>query len=108
MALEIIIEVKKAEDEANSIISNAQAESKEIIAKACLEADGEYRRIVDGAKVKAQRIMDEAITLGNKEAEPILYKGDEEVYKFSNLPEENINNAIKLVIERIVNINGNS
>lgn len=108
MALEIIIEVKKAEDEANSIISTAQIKSKEIVTKAYQEADKEYRRIVDEAKVKAQSIMDEAIALGNKEAKSIINKGDEEVYKFSSLPKENINNAIKLVVERIVNINGNS
>lgn len=52
--------------------------------------------------------MNEAISAGNKEAEPILAKGKSEASDIENISEEKKNNAVKLVVERIVKIHGNS
>ena len=52
--------------------------------------------------------MQDAIDAGNKEAEPILLKGKKDAEDIYNISEDKLDNAVKLVIERIVKIHGNS
>ena len=53
-------------------------------------------------------MMDEAVNEGNQEAKPILEKGEVEARNILEVSEDKINSAVKLVVERIVNIHGNS
>ena len=46
--------------------------------------------------------------MGKKEAEPILAKGRKESEDILNVSEEKKLNAVKLVVERIVKVHGNS
>ena len=46
--------------------------------------------------------------MGNKEAEPILAKGRKEAEDILNVSEDKKINAVKLVVERIVKVHGNS
>lgn len=108
MAIEALNEVKKAEAKADEMIKTAQQESKEIILKAKVEAEAAYKNIIDMAKVKAQEIMNSAIELGKYEAQPIIENGRVQCNEIKNTPEAKMKDAAKFVIERIVNVNGNS
>lgn len=46
--------------------------------------------------------------MGDKEAEPILAQGRKEAEDISNVSEDKKLNAVKLVVERIVKVHGNS
>lgn len=108
MAIEALNEVKRAEAEAGEMIKTAQQESKDIILKAKVEAEAEYKNIIDMAKRKAQEIMDNAIEIGNYETQPIIESGKVQCNEIKNTPEAKMKDAAKFVIERIVNVNGNS
>ena len=51
--------------------------------------------------------MENALAEGNKVAEPILEKGKQESENIYNISDDKKNNAVKLVVERIVKANGN-
>lgn len=108
MAVEAIKEIKKVEKQAEAMVKEAHQQSKEIISKATLQGEVQYKTIVEEAKVKAQEIINLSITSGNEEAEALLVAGESKCAGIRNLSEDRINSAVKLVIERIVNINGNS
>lgn len=108
LALEAIGEIKKAEAKAEELVSEATAKAKEIIRNANLEADKQYNEILEKAKAKKMKLMQDAQTEGDKEAEPILTKGEKEVQDIRNVSGAKKDNAINLVVERIVRIHGNS
>ena len=58
--------------------------------------------------LKKKEIIKKAEDDGNNEAKPILDKGEIEVQKIKNISTDKKNNAINLIVERIVKINGNS
>lgn len=106
--MDAINEVKKAEAEAEELIRKAQADSKEIINNANKEAEKIYANIISSAKVNAKSIMDEHIALGNQTAAPILERGKRESEEILNISADKLQNAVKLVIGRIVKSNGYS
>lgn len=108
LALEAIKEIKKAESEADEMIKSANVEAKDILQKATIEATDNYNKVLAEAKDKCNSIINDAVEAGNKEAEPILLKGKQEAQDIYNIEEDRKNNAVKLVIERIVKIHGNS
>ncbi|MGL4740133.1 MAG: ATPase [Sarcina sp.] len=108
MAVEIISEIKNTEQLAREIIINANKEAKEIISKATLDAEQTRKSILDNAKSEGQEIIDAAVTSANIEAEKLFEKGEKDCKSITSLEQEKIDQAVKLVIERIVNIHGNS
>jgi V/A-type H+/Na+-transporting ATPase subunit G/H len=108
LAIDAINEIKKAEAKAEELISKAQVDIKEILKNANKEAEEKYADIIGNAKVKAKSIMDEYIALGNETAEPILATGKKESMEILNISADRLQNAVKLVIERIVKSNGHS
>lgn len=108
MALEAINEIKRAEEQAEKLIQEATIKSKEIIKNAITEADDEYNKILSEANTKRTQIIAKAEEEGNTEAKPILKKGDSEVSSIKNISNEKKDNAINLIVERIVKIHGNS
>lgn len=108
MAVEVISEIQKAEKEAVDILLNANKESKDIISKATLKATEEYNKIVSKANKEAQEIINKSIASGNKEAEGLFEKGKEQCKTINAPSQSNVDEATKLIIERIVNIHGNS
>lgn len=108
LALEAIKEIKKAESKADEMIKSANVEAKDILQKANIEATDNYNKVLVEAKNKCNSIINDAIESGNKEAEPILQKGKQDAEAIYNIEDNKKNNAVKLVIERIVKIHGNS
>lgn len=108
MALEAINEIKETEKKAEAIILDSKQNAKEIISNATKEADIKYDEIVSGAKTKANSLLKSALEEGNSNAEPILKVGDKEVKNIHNMSQDLKDNAINIVVERIVKIHGNS
>lgn len=108
MASEVFREIIEAETEAENLRKDALIKSKEIIR----DAEEKDRIELDTAAKKAQGIAsavikekeDEAV----KQANAILQSAEEECRKIKSVPEEKIDEAVNLVIGRIVNPYGNS
>jgi len=108
LALEAINKVKTAEDQAAQILESALKESKDIIKNAEREADKQYEARLTETYKEAEQIKSKFISESEVESEPIMKKGKEEVDHILNVDANKFNSAVKLVIERIVNFNGNS
>jgi V/A-type H+/Na+-transporting ATPase subunit G/H len=108
LALEAISEIKRAEEEAEKLIQEATISSKEILKNANIKAEEEYNKILNEANLNKSKIISEAEETGKLESEPILRKGEEEVLSIKGISDEKKNNAINLIVERIVKIHGNS
>lgn len=108
MAIQEIIEIKKAEEEAFEIIKAAENERRAILKSAQNQALEKYDETLKEIKSKAKSIVDEAISLAEKEAYTISINGKNEISSIYNIPKERLDNAVKLIIERIVKNYGNS
>lgn len=108
LALEALKEVKATEEHANLIIKEAQTKANETIKNAHLQGQEQYNNIIVNAKENSKSIIDNAIKLANDEAAPVLEKGYKEKGEILKISEDKKNKAVNLVIERIVNIHGNS
>jgi V/A-type H+-transporting ATPase subunit G/H len=108
LALEVINSLKDAENQAEEIVNKAQADRKEIIKKAEEKAKEEYTRIIAEANSQVVSIMDTAVKEGEQKAAPIKEKGSQEEEAILNLTGVEFDKAVNMVIERIVNTNGNS
>lgn len=108
MALEAINEIREAEKKAEEMISNAKQKAKEIVQDATKEADIKYDEIISNAKAKANDLLHAALEEGNSKAKPILEVGEKDIEAIRNMSQEVKDNAINIVVERIVKIHGNS
>ena len=108
LALEAIEAIKKSEANAKQLINDANNEAREIISKAKEDAQKQYEDVLAKAKEKTNKLINDAVNIGNKEAEPILAKGKKDAEDILNISDDKKNNAVKLVVERIVKIHGNS
>lgn len=108
MALEAINDIKRAEDQAEKLVQEATAKSKEIVKSASILADEEYKKILECANLRKSEILKKAEEDGNSESKPILDKGEKEVQEIKNISTDKKNNAINLIVERIVKVHGNS
>jgi V/A-type H+-transporting ATPase subunit G/H len=108
MALEAIGEIKKAEIQGEEIISKAKARSRDLIKSASIKMEAEYKKIIESAENEYNIILQDAEKNVEKRSIPILNEGKEKVDEITNIPQERFNNAVNMVVERIVNMNGNS
>ena len=108
MALEAINYIKKAEEQAEELIQEATIKSKEIVKNAAIQAEEEYNKILKDANLRKDEILKKAEEEGNVKAAPILEKGEKDVEEIKNISDDKKNNAINLIVERIVKIHGNS
>ncbi|MBS6601319.1 MAG: ATPase [Clostridium sp.] len=108
MALEAITQIKNVEAEADNIIKDATVKAKQILQQANEDAESQYEKAIVAAKEKCNSIIEKAIAEGQSKAEPILKQGEKDSQDIYNISTEKKMSAVKLVIERIVKVNGNS
>ena len=108
MAAEIINEIKKAEQQAKEIVVQANKDSKDMISKATNKAETIYKEILLVAKNESNDIINAQIASGNTEAEKLFEQGKRDCETIASPSQTRVDEAVKLVIERIVNIHGNS
>ncbi|WP_415875869.1 ATPase [Clostridium sp.] len=108
LALEAIKKIRDTEEKAMEIIKKAQNDSNQIIKDSDVKAASEYKRILNEAKNEAKKILDDAAANAEKEAIPIIESGKTSAENIKDISKEKLEMAVNLVVERIVNINGNS
>lgn len=108
MAKEAIEAIRKAEKEANTILQEASQASRDLKKEAQLSAEKKYKNIMDEAHVQAKELREKALLEGEDISKPIIAKGTEEAKSILNMDDAKLNFAANIIIERIVNVNGNS
>ncbi|WP_055070649.1 hypothetical protein [Clostridium massiliamazoniense] len=108
MAIEVINEIKKAEEAAKTLMKEAQTEAREMIVKANQQGENEFKKIVDEAKNKGEEKIQKQVEATKKEADTMFEASKSECAKIQSVSKNKVDEAVKLVIERIVNIHGNS
>lgn len=89
--------VKKAQNLALDIQKSAKEEAENIVNRAKQEADEYYKSVISKYENEAQTA-----------AKPVLEESDRARKNLSSIPDEILNKAVNMVIERIVNSHGNS
>lgn len=107
LVLEVIKKVKEVEEQAELLITGAQKESVSMIKNANIEGQEIYHTMVLDAKEKGNQMMLGALTVAEKDVTKILEKGSAQQEEIVQHSKEQMKNAINLVIERIVDMNGN-
>lgn len=108
MSTDAVRRVKDSEADAKKIIDDANSKSSEIIESAKVDAKEAYDRLIEKAKKNRVDIIKKAKETGAKNSEPILQEAQREIEKSFTFSEDKARGAIKSVVERIVNNNGNS
>ena len=108
MAKEAIVSVKEAEEQVREMIEEAVQASKRSKAEAIQGGEEEYRKIVNEAEESARIIKEKALKEGEAASKPILENGISEASQIIDISDEKIDKAVNIIIERIVNANGNS
>lgn len=106
--MDAISVVKEAELSADKLIKDAENEVRESAAKAQADLEALLEEKTKEFKNAGQSLIEDAIKRGEEEAAPILAKGREDSEKITNVGKETLENAVKIIVERIVNKNGNS
>jgi V/A-type H+-transporting ATPase subunit G/H len=108
LAIQALNEIKSAEEKANEIVKKAVSEKTQIIKNAEVKALEQYKTLLNEKRAVANEIIVTAVEKAKENSKPILERGESEKNAILNVPEEKIQGAVNLVMERIVNINGNS
>ena len=108
MSTDAVRRVKDSEADAKKIIDDANSKSTEIIESAKVDAKEAYDSLIEKAKKNRANIIKKAKETGAKNSEPILNEAKKEIDKSFNFSDDRAHDAIKSVVERIVNNNGNS
>lgn len=106
--MEIIKEIKGTESIAEEKIKTAHQQVKDIILKAEEEAEGVIKQAINIENVKGNKLIEDAKKEANAQVEiktQLNQKLCEEIKEKANVKFEE---AVKMVMERIVSINGNS
>lgn len=108
MAKEAIETIKEAEAKAQAILQEATQNAKNIRQEAEVLAEERYKSIIEEGDREARGIRERAIKEAEEQSKPILEKGLDEAKKILEIPDNMIDGAVNIIIERIVNTNGNS
>jgi len=108
VAKEAIEAVKEAEAQAHAILQEATQASRDLMQTAEALAEDKYRQIMEEAEKEANAIKEQALSEGESIAKPIIEKGMQESQELAKMSNEDLDKTVNIIIERIVNVNGNS
>lgn len=108
MAKEAILKIKKAEDNSAAIIKKASDSSREILREAETSADAQKKSVIDDTKKEVAAMLEIAQAEAESHCQPLIAQGEKEIAAIKNPKKDKVDSAVKLVIERIVNVNGNT
>lgn len=108
MAKEAIEAVKTAEEQAKTILQEVNQRSKDSKREAKLTADQKYQEIIKGARDEGEKLKEKALSEGESISKPIIEKGIQEAKQIVALTDKDLDSAVNIIIERIVNADGNS
>lgn len=108
MAAEAVLKVKKAEEKGSELVRRAGDEAKELIRKA--ETEGQNRRkaiIAEANRMKAEMI-EQANQKAVRDCAELISEGERNRQRILNPDPLKLEQAVQIVIERVVNLNGDS
>jgi len=108
MAKDAIELVKDAEAKAKALLQDAIQSSKKSKQEAEVLAEQEYEKIISQAREEAEKIKNKAKEEGEAAAGPIIEKGFKEAQALRDISSKNLDSAVNIIIERVVNANGYS
>lgn len=108
MAKDAIEAVKAAEEEARAILNEATRVSKSSLLETEQLGEVEYKKIISSAEEQAKEIRNKAVQEGEAIAQPIIEKGNKEAKALYEIDDKALESSINIIVERIVNANGNS
>ncbi len=108
MAKDAIMSVKEAEGQVKEIIKESEQNAIRSKEETIQYSEDESKRIINEAKESAKALQEEARREGEAASVPILENGSLDAEKIIGINEEKISLAVNIIIERIVNANGNS
>lgn len=108
MALEVIRKVREVEMQAEELIVQVQKDSARMLKDANTEGKARYDAILLDAKEQGEQIISNALATAEEQAEKVVAQGKLQQKEIVQHSEERMGQAINLVIERIVDMYGNS
>ena len=108
VAKEAIEAVKASEEEARTILQEANQKAKDSKKETELMANQKYQEIIKGAMDECEALKQQALSEGESTSKPIIEKGIQDAKKISGLTDKDLDSAVNIIIERIVNADGNS
>ncbi|WP_062354965.1 hypothetical protein [Bacillus kwashiorkori] len=100
-----ITTIKAAEENAQQLIIKAKEKEQEIVEEAHLLAKKQYADIIESAYKEAQVLKQSAKIEGEAEAKKLKELGYESLVSLKQISEEQINEAVMMIMERITNGN---
>jgi len=108
LTAEIIKEIKDTEHAAEEKLKAAQQEAKDLLLRAEEEAAKIIKAAEDEELIKGRKQLEAAEKEASKEADSKRKQNDETCKELKRKAAEKMDDAVNLVMERIVKINGNS
>jgi Cell division initiation protein len=108
LAVDILKAIRDAESEAENIKNEAFAEAKDILKKANEKAQKEMDEAYEKARQISSDLIREKSDEANKKVEQMLEAERDKLVALRAVGDGRSNRAVSIVIERIVNPNGNS
>ncbi len=108
MAKDAIEAIRNAEAEARTLLQNAKDTSIELKNETEVLAEDKFNEILEEAREKAKQLKEASVKEGEALAAPILQEGKKESEALLAMKDEDLEVAVNIIIERIVNTNGNS
>lgn len=108
MALEVVKQILDTEKEGDNIVKTAKAKAQDSVKEAMAQAENIKAAAETEAENLYKKILDRYVKQGEKECEPIKKQSDEKRQSILAVPADVMDEAVKMVIERIVSSNGDS
>lgn len=102
MVVDIINEIKEAEQQALELVSGARVEAREILGVGERKAKAESARIVETAKSEAQSRAIASSAAARTRAQQKVDKGTLEIAGYTDKARENLGAAVELILSRVV------
>jgi len=107
MAKEALEKVRQAEEKAREITKEASQKARDIRREAEARADERYKEIMNMAANETEVLREKARLEGEQEAKPILENGKVKAEELSALDGKVLEDAVNIILERIVKADGN-
>lgn len=106
-AKEALQSIKQAEVNAKKIVEEANEKAKKILLEAELLANKNYEKIIVNGNEEVEKIIAKAKEEGEIIANQQIKIGLEEADVIRNMEESKLDQAVKIIVERIVQNDGN-
>lgn len=103
MSIDAIQRVKEAEDQARELIENAKRKALQIIEEGKDSTELQYNEIIAKAKEDRDYALDESRREGSELATPILERADGEAERIRSIKDQELEQIVNSIVERIVN-----